>query len=232
MALVAKTTRDASGAEFSIWFDDAIATAFTPISLLYGPIPAGTNVIGGVTQSGTWNVGITGTADVNIVSGSVTAVFTGSLPAGDNNIGNVDVVTLPSLPAGTNNIGDVDVLSLPALPAGTNNIGDVDVLTVPTTATTTREYSLSNAIRVAFTSTSTTEAALPTLGASREVRLCASQRCWIKWGTTGLSAAAAEAASFPVEANSPEVIRIPSGATHYRVIRDTADGNLHMAPVA
>lgn len=36
-----------------------------------------------------------------------------------------------SLPAGTNNIGDVDVLSLPALPAGNNNIGDVDVATVP-----------------------------------------------------------------------------------------------------
>jgi hypothetical protein len=38
---------------------------------------------------------------------------------------NVD--TLPALPAGTNNIGDVDVLSLPALPAGNNNIGDVDL---------------------------------------------------------------------------------------------------------
>lgn len=69
-----------------------------------------------------------------------------SIAAGDNNIGNVDVVTLPALPAGTNNIGDVDILSiaagdnnignvdvvtLPALPAGTNNIGDVDVLTQP-----------------------------------------------------------------------------------------------------
>jgi hypothetical protein len=59
------------------------------------------------------------------------ATITGSLPAGDNNIGNVDVVTLPSLPAGTNNIGDVDVLTLPALVAGTANIGDVDVLTLP-----------------------------------------------------------------------------------------------------
>lgn len=33
-----------------------------------------------------------------------------------------------SLPAGTNNIGDVDIAG--ALPAGTNNIGDVDVLSV------------------------------------------------------------------------------------------------------
>jgi hypothetical protein len=53
-----------------------------------------------------------------------------SIAAGDNNIGNVDVVTLPALPAGTNNIGDVDVLSLPALPAGTNNIGDVDIASI------------------------------------------------------------------------------------------------------
>lgn len=36
-----------------------------------------------------------------------------------------------ALPAGTNNIGDVDLAS--AIPAGTNNIGDVDVLTMPAT---------------------------------------------------------------------------------------------------
>lgn len=59
------------------------------------------------------------------------AIVTSSLPAGNNNIGDVDVASLPALPAGTNNIGDVDVLSLPALPAGSNNIGDVDVLTLP-----------------------------------------------------------------------------------------------------
>jgi len=53
-----------------------------------------------------------------------------ALPAGDNNIGNVDVVTLPALVAGSANIGDVDVLTLPSIPAGTNNIGDVDVLSV------------------------------------------------------------------------------------------------------
>lgn len=43
-----------------------------------------------------------------------------ALPAGDNNIGNVDVVTMPALAAGTNNIGDVDVLTLPADPLGAN----------------------------------------------------------------------------------------------------------------
>lgn len=44
-------------------------------------------------------------------------VQTGALPAGTNNIGDVDVLTLPSLPAGTNNIGDVDVLSMPPVTA-------------------------------------------------------------------------------------------------------------------
>lgn len=39
-------------------------------------------------------------------------------------------VTVSALPAGTNNIGDVDVLSLPALAAGTNNIGDVDIASI------------------------------------------------------------------------------------------------------
>lgn len=41
----------------------------------------------------------------------------------------VDVVA--ALPAGNNNIGDVDVASLPALPAGNNNIGDVDTKELP-----------------------------------------------------------------------------------------------------
>ncbi len=57
-----------------------------------------------------------------------------ALPAGTNNIGDVDVL---SIAAGDNNIGNVDVVTLPALPAGTNNIGDVDVVTQPARAATT-----------------------------------------------------------------------------------------------
>src|SRR3989304_2199531 len=57
------------------------------------------------------------------------AAFDSSLPAGANNIGDVDVLTLPALVAGTANIGDVDVLTLPdvTLAAGTNTnevVGD------------------------------------------------------------------------------------------------------------
>lgn len=109
-----------------------------------------------VVQTGTLNVGtVTTVTTVSTVS-AVTEI-SNALPAGDNNIGNVDLAS--AIPAGTNNIGDVDVLSIAAgdnnignvdiasiaagdnnignvdlasaIPAGTNNIGDVDVLTVP-----------------------------------------------------------------------------------------------------
>ncbi len=68
------------------------------------------------------------------IDGKITAVNTGAvvissaLPAGTNNIGDVDVLSLPALPSGTNNIGDVDVLSIAA---GDNNIGNVDIVSLP-----------------------------------------------------------------------------------------------------
>lgn len=86
------------------------------------------------SQAGTWNIGT-----VTTVS-AVTAI-SNALPAGDNNIGNVDLAS--AIPAGTNNIGDVDILSIAAgdnnignvdiasIAAGDNNIGNVDVVTLP-----------------------------------------------------------------------------------------------------
>jgi hypothetical protein len=56
----------------------------------------------------------------NAISGNEMQVdVVAALPAGDNNIGNVDVVTLPSIPAGTNNIGDVDIASTPKVTSAT-----------------------------------------------------------------------------------------------------------------
>lgn len=46
-------------------------------------------------------------------SGFITSKLSGSIPAGTNNIGDVDVASLPTLPAGTNNIGDVDIDTIP-----------------------------------------------------------------------------------------------------------------------
>jgi hypothetical protein len=53
------------------------------------------------------------------------ATVDAALPAGTNNIGDVDVL---SIAAGDNNIGNVDIASIAA---GDNNIGNVDVVTLP-----------------------------------------------------------------------------------------------------
>lgn len=71
---------------------------------------------------------------VKLVDGAADA--TGKIGGDATNGLDVDVTRLPSgtiagassLPAGTNNIGDVDVLSIAA---GDNNIGNVDVVTLP-----------------------------------------------------------------------------------------------------
>ena len=65
----------------------------------------------------------TGTQNVTVVS---------ALPAGTNNIGDVDIAS--ALPAGDNNIGNVDIVTLPAIPAGTNNIGGLVVAGTALTA--------------------------------------------------------------------------------------------------
>jgi hypothetical protein len=68
-----------------------------------------------VTNAGTFAVQVDGAALTalqlidNMISGSEAQV---------------DVITLPAIPAGTNNIGDVDVLTIAA---GDNNIGNVDI---------------------------------------------------------------------------------------------------------
>lgn len=91
-------------------------------------LPTGSNVIGAVTQSGTWNIGsITTLPSIPAGTNNIGDVDIASIAAGDNNIGNVDIA---SIAAGDNNIGNVDVVSLPAIPAGTNNIGDVDILSI------------------------------------------------------------------------------------------------------
>jgi hypothetical protein len=86
-----------------------------------------TDDIGGVQHQRVKLVlGADGVSDGDVASGNpmpVTGTVTvGSITAGDNNIGNVDVVSLPALAAGTNNIGDVDVLTVPA-PLSTTGSG-------------------------------------------------------------------------------------------------------------
>lgn len=96
---------------------DATIAAAVPSVGLFVAGTDGTNARGLLTDAG-------GHLQVDVTDILV------ELPAGSNNIGDVDVLSLPALPAGTNNIGDVDVLTLPALVAGTANIGDVDVASI------------------------------------------------------------------------------------------------------
>lgn len=90
------------------------------------------------SATGTLILGYDGTVIRQVTvdaSGDLQIDVKGALPAGTNNIGDVDVLTLPagtvagssSLPAGTNNIGDVDILSIAA---GDNNIGNVDIASI------------------------------------------------------------------------------------------------------
>ena len=115
---------DANGA---LWtHDDALDAALAGSELqvdIVGSLPAGTAAIGKLAANSGVDIG-----DVDILS----------IAAGDNNIGNVDIVTLPALVAGSANIGDVDVASIAA---GDNNIGNVDVVSsaLPTGASTLAE---------------------------------------------------------------------------------------------
>jgi len=125
--------------------DDLGATGHAQWVKLRDGTDGGTQTIasGGGTEAASLRVTVasdsTGVLSVDDNGASLTVDVGTALPAGTNNIGDVDVLTLPALPAGTNNIGDVDIAS--ALPAGTNaigklaansgvDIGDVDVTSI------------------------------------------------------------------------------------------------------
>lgn len=82
-----------------------------------------TNLI--VDANGRLHVIAVGTVDLgatdNAVLDAIAASVAGATPAGTNNIGDVDVLTIA---AGDNNIGNVDIASIAA---GDNNIGNVDI---------------------------------------------------------------------------------------------------------
>ncbi len=85
----------------------------------------------GVRTAGTQRVTIA-TDDLVPVSGTVSI---NALPAGTNNIGDVDVLSLPSIPAGSNTIGNVNQ-------AGTWNITNISgTVSLPTGAATSANQS-------------------------------------------------------------------------------------------
>jgi hypothetical protein len=101
-----------------------------------------------------------------------------------------------------------------------------------TAASGTRAYNFDQATRTAVGATSSAAVAIGTLSASREVMLIASTRCFIRFGTLSVGAANATDANLLVlPADAMFHMRLPSGVTHYTVIRDTADGFVRSAPV-
>ena len=101
-----------------------------------------------------------------------------------------------------------------------------------TAASGTRAYNFAQATRTAVGATSSAAVALGTLAASREVMLVASTRCFIRFGTSTVTAAnATDPALLALPADAMFHMRAPSGVTHYTVIRDTADGFVRIVPV-
>jgi len=101
-----------------------------------------------------------------------------------------------------------------------------------TAAAGTRAYNLAQATRTAVGATSSAAVEIGTLAASREVMLIASTRCFIRFGTLSVTAAnATEAALLVLPADAMFHMRLPSGVTHYNVIRDTADGCVRFVPL-
>lgn len=87
-----------------------VAGLLTDTELRATPVP----ISGTITETNSAAIKTAVETLDNAISGSEMQVdVVGALPAGTNNIGDVDVLTLPSIPAGNNNIGDVDVASLP-----------------------------------------------------------------------------------------------------------------------
>lgn len=115
-------------------------------------------------------------------------------------------------------------------------ISGESVLPLPEGASTgnaqgTRAYNLAQASRTAVAAASSGAVGIGMLGASREVMLVTSVRCHIRFGDNNVTAAAAAAGVLPLPADAMFHMIVPEGVTHYRVIRDNADGFLSVIPV-
>lgn len=133
--------------------DDVVDVQATDLDIR--DLDATTDSVTSRLQDGSGNAitSTTGALDVNVANTSI-SVTASDLDIRDLSSTTDSVSIGGSLPAGTNNIGDVDVASLPALPAGTNNIGDVDVTNFPATVSTNTGAADASTIRVVTASNS------------------------------------------------------------------------------
>lgn len=74
---------------------------------------------------------------------------------------------------------------------------------------------------------------LPPLSPSRRLRLCATVRTRIRFGTDASVTAQVAGSSIPVPAEAAEYIKVPLAATHYAVVREgTTSGHIDLHPAA
>lgn len=107
---------------------------------------------------------------------------------------------------------------------------------IPTTDSLggTRTHNTAGGIRQAVGATSA-RVALPTLSASREVYVMATQRCFFLTGDSSVTAVNTTGLtnmSHPLAADERFYFRVPAGHTHIAYIRDSADGFISIMPVA
>ena len=97
---------------------------------------------------------------------------------------------------------------------------------------TSREYRPSRGLRHAVDATSEPVPIPDTmLGETREVRIVANTRCFLRFGDSAVAASNA-GTSIPIVADAPEVMVVPASATHFAVVQDSAGGFLTLTPVA
>lgn len=92
----------------------------------------------------------------------------------------------------------------------------------------TREHNAAGITRQAVGSASV-RVALPALGASREIYVMATTRCFFRTGDNTVVAAAGT--SHPLAVDERFYLRVPAEHTHIAYVRDTADGNITVCAV-
>ena len=115
--------------------------------------------------------------------------------------------------------------------SGTVNVVATAALTTADSLGGTREFNWENNVREAYTTASTLAIALPTLGSRREARIHTSTAAFIKFGNSAVGAATVGQGNMKSPPEAPDVIKIPVGHTHFRIIGETAGGNISITAV-
>ena len=107
---------------------------------------------------------------------------------------------------------------------------------IPTTDSLggTRTHNTAGGIRQAV-GVGSARVALPTLSASREMYVMATQRCFFLTGDSSVTAVNTTGLtnmSHPLAADERFYFRVPAGHTHIAFIRDSSDGFISIMPVA